>query len=146
MLKTIRLPSLVSAVTLAVWLVTPAMMSSNQAAAQGIRIQFGSNPSGYYNGYGSGYYGYGSGYGIGYASPYTSYGYGSGYTGYGYGVYGHRSAGLYTYPRTNIYGYGYGTPSYLYSPSIQFQGRAFGPNYNHFGGYNSYYPYGFRNH
>jgi hypothetical protein len=151
MLKPIRLPSFVSAVTLAVWLAAPAIIGSNQADAQGIHIQFGSHSSGYYNGYGSGYgggyYGHGSGYGTGYASPYTRYGYSPGYTGYGYGQYAHyghygyRSPGLYTYPTTNIYNSGYGRSPY--SASIQFQGRGFGHNYNRVGGYHSYSPYGF---
>lgn len=129
-----------------VCLLAPAMIGSNRAAAQGIRIQFGSSSTGYYNGYGRGYYGYGSGYGnrTGYASPYTSYGYSSGYTGYGHGVYGNRSPSLYTQPRTNIYSYGRGTSSYLYSPSIQFQGGAVGHNYNRSGIYNPYSPYGYR--
>lgn len=144
MLKAIRLPSLVFIVTLTAWVVVPGTTGSNPAAAQGIRIQFGSNPSGYYNAYGRGGYGYGSGYGTGYGSPYTNYGYSSGYTGYGYGIYGQRSPSLYTYPSAAIYGYGYSPTPYLYSPGIQFHNGTFGHNYGHSSIYNPYYPYGNR--
>jgi len=136
MTQTIRLPALAGAMAFALCLATLTPTSSNEAAAQGIRVSVPIRTyygTGYnrYSGFGSGQYGVG-----GYPSAgYRGYGYGGyggqtyGYTGYGNGPYGYGSPAVYTYPS---YSYGYRiAPTYnLQYRGLQFQGGAYRPVYN----------------
>jgi hypothetical protein len=138
MTRTVRIPVIIGALTIAFWSVTLGPLTSNQAMAQGIVV--GRNPPPYYNSYGAGYNAYQNGY-AGYGAA------NSGYSVYGTGPYVYGSSGVFGNSTPGVvYGASYGpdTSGVLYGG--QTYPRAYAPsNVRYYSPYGYQSPYGLQN-